>query len=138
MLSELNPDKVCFLIEKLHEFGVETEVPSGNSSNASDDGFVAVYVDSPDQSVRKEIEGFIGAMNDDEKRELIALSMIGSGEYQKEEWPELLKEASLHPEATTAAYLLEIPSAADQLEEGLSIFDLDCKNFDNSQFPADV
>jgi hypothetical protein len=138
MLTELNSDKVCFLIAKLHEFGVETEVPVGNSSNASDDGFVAVYIDSPDQSVRREIEEFIGAMNDDEKRELIALSMIGSGEYQKEEWPELLKEASGHPEATTAAYLLGIPNAADQLEEGLSMFDLNCEGFDDSQFKNDV
>lgn len=138
MLKELNPEKVCFLIAKLHEFGVETEMPVGNSSNASDDGFLAVYADSPDQSVRKEIEGFIGAMNEDEKRELIALSMIGSGEYQKEEWPGLLREASGHPEATTSAYLLGIPNAADQLEEGLSIFELDCEGFDDGQFRSDV
>jgi hypothetical protein len=133
VLADLNPDKVCFLIVKLREFGVETEFPIGNSSNASDDGFVAVYLNSPDHSVRKEIEQFIAAMDEDEQRELIALSLIGSGDYHLGEWPDLLKEASGHPEPSTAAYILGMPNAADQLEEGLSLFDLSCEDFEQGR-----
>lgn len=129
MLLELNPEKVCFLIVKLREYAVETESPTGNSSNASDDGFVAVYLNDSGHSVRKEIEQFIGAMDVDEQRELIALCLIGGSDFSMAEWPELLKEASEHPEPTTAAFILGLPKAADQLEEGLALFDLSCNDF---------
>ena len=42
MLSALSPDKVCFLIVKLREFGVQAEPNLGGGSDATDDQFVAV------------------------------------------------------------------------------------------------
>ena len=126
MLVELNPDKVCVLIVKFREFGVQVEPNLGGGSDASDDKFVAVFENETNPSVVQEAEGLIEAMNDDEKRELIALSLVGHGDYSKEEWADALEAAGSHPEPTTAAYLLQIPTVSDDLEEGLSIFGFSC------------
>ena len=126
MLSELNPDKVCVLIVKFREFGVQAEPNLGGGSDASDDKFVAVYDNEANSSVVREAEGLIEAMNVEEKRELIALSLVGRGDYSKEEWADAVEAAGSHPEPTTAAYLLQIPTVSDDLEEGLSLFGFSC------------
>ena len=126
MLSELNPDKVCTLIVKLREFGVQAEPNIGGGSDASDDKFVSVYDNQKDSSVTREAEGLIDAMNTDEQRELIALALVGHGDYDKEEWVDALQAAGSHPEPTTAAYLMQIPTVSDDLQEGLSMFGFSC------------
>ena len=132
MLSELNPEKVCFLIVKLREFGVQAE-PNLKGSDASDDKFVAVFDNEANPSVTQEAEGLIEAMNTDEQRELIALSLVGRGDYSKEEWRDALSAAASHPEPTTAAFLMQNPTVSDALEEGLSIFGFSCADFDEGR-----
>ena len=133
MLSELNPEKVCFLIVKLREFGVQAAPNLGGGSDASDDKFVAVYDNEADPSVNEETKGLIEAMNVDEQRELIALGLVGHGDYAKEEWADALQAAGSHPEPTVAEYLLGIPTISDDLEEGLSIFGFSCEDMEVSR-----
>jgi hypothetical protein len=130
MLAELNPDKVCFLIVKLREFGIQAEPNLGGGSDASDDKFVAVFNNEADPSVTREAEGLIDAMNIDEQRELIALSLVGRGDYAKDEWKDAIQAAGSHPEPTTAAFLMQNPTVSDDLEEGLSLFGFSCADFD--------
>lgn len=126
MLSELNPDKVCVLLIKLRQFGVQAEPNLGGGSDAADDRFVAVFNNQADASVVAEAKGFINGMNADERRELIALSLVGHGDYGVEEWGDALQAADSHPEPTVADYLLQIPTISDDLEEGLSLFGFSC------------
>ena len=133
MLVELNPEKVCFLIVKLREFGVQAEPNLGGGSDASDDRFVAVFNNEADPSVTKEAEGLIAAMNDDEKRELIALSLVGRGDYSKEEWKDAMAAAGSRPGPTTASFLEGNPTASDDLEEGLSLFGFSCLDYETDR-----
>lgn len=133
MLSELNPEKVCFLIVKLREFGVQAEPNLGGGSDASDDKFVSVFENEANPSVNQEAEGLIDAMNADEQRELIALALVGRGDFAKEEWAEAMNEAGSHPEPTTSGFLLQIPLISDYLEEGLSTFGLSCADFETQR-----
>ena len=128
MLVELQPDKVCFLIVKLREFGVQAEPNLGGGSDAIDDKFVAVFNNKADPPVTKEAEGLIDAMNVDEQRELIALSLVGRGDYGKDEWADAMAAAASHPQPTTAAFLLSNPTVSDALEEGLSLFGFSCED----------
>lgn len=130
MLVELEPQKVCFLIVKLREFGVQAEPNLGGGSDAADDRFVAVFNNEADPSVVREAEGLIEAMNNDEKRELVALSLVGRGDYAKEEWDEAMQVASSHPQPTTAAFLMQNPTVSDDLENGLSTFGFSCLDFE--------
>ncbi len=130
MLSALATDKVCFLITKLREFGVQVEENTGGGSDASDDKFVAVFNDDPNTSVKAEVEDFIAAMDVDERLELIALGLVGREDFVPAEWADALTEARSRPEPSTAEYLLEDPLSSDNLEEGLSKFGLSCLDFE--------
>ena len=133
MLSELSPEKVCFLIVKLREFGVQVEPNLGGGSDATDDNFVAVFNDEANPSVVGEAEGLIEAMNTDEQRELIALSLVGRGDYSKAEWHDAMEAAGSHPGPTTSAFLLGSPTISDALEEGLSAFGFSCSDFETDR-----
>ena len=61
------------------------------------------------------------ALNDDEKANLVAISWIGRGAYEPEEWDEALAAARSEKTTPTAAYLLGDPLIADYLEEGMSL-----------------
>ena len=133
MLSALATDKVCFLITKLREFGVQAEPNVGGGSDASDDGFVAVFTDEANPSVVSEAEGLIQGMNVEEQQELIALSLVGRGDYAKEEWTDAMTAAASHPEPTTSAFLMQNPTVSDALEEGLSLFGFSCLDFETDR-----
>ena len=133
MLSALASDKVCFLITKLREFGVQVEENTGGGSDASDDKFVAVFNDAPNPSVKSEVEEFIGAMDVDERLELIALGLVGRDDYAPAEWKDAVEAARSRPEPSTADYLLEDPLSSDNLEEGLSKFGLSCADFETDR-----
>ena len=133
MLSELDPQKVCFLIVKLREFGIQAEPNLGGGSDASDDKFVAVFEEEAHPSVVKEAEGLIQGMNVEEQQELIALSLVGRGDYSKEEWTDAMQAAASHPEPTTSAFLMQNPTVSDDLEEGLSLFGFSCSDFETDR-----
>ena len=133
MLSELSSEKVCFLIVKLREFGVQVEENQGGGSDATDDKFVAVFNDDPNTSVRAEIDDFIGAMDVDEQLELVALSLVGRGDYSKEEWSDAMQTATSRPEPSVTKFLTENPTVSDDLEEGLSLFGMSCQDFETER-----
>ena len=130
MLSELNPDKVCFIIVKAREFDAETAAPIGDSSDASDDKFVGILTDQSESAAKAEAEGLIAALNVDEQNELIALMLVGRGDFGAEEWTDALAEAQDRPQTSAAAYLLGIPTVGDFLEEGLSTFGFSCEDME--------
>lgn len=112
---------------------MQAEPNLGGVSDASDDNFVAVFDNEADPSVVGEAQGLIEAMNTDEKRELIAPSLVGGGDYAKEEWAGAMSAAASHPEPSTSAYLLGNPTVSDDLEEGLSIFGFSCEDFESDR-----
>lgn len=133
MLSELDPQKVCFLIVKLREFGVQAEPNLGGGSDASDDKFVAVFNNESDPSVVREAEGLIQAMNVEEQQELIALSLVGRGDFSKEEWRDAMTAAASHPQPNTSSFLEQNPTVSDDLEEGLSLLGFTCSDFETGR-----
>lgn len=133
MLSELDAQKVCFLIVKFREFGVQVESNLGGGSDATDDKFVAVFNNEAEPSVVKEAEGLIAGMSVEEQQELIALSLVGRGDYSIEEWTDAMTAAASHPEPTTSAFLMQNPTVSDDLEEGLSLFGFSCSDFETSR-----
>ena len=120
-------EKICFIIVKAREFDVKDEVTDpDDASNATDDNMISVLEDHSDDPVANEIRGFIGAMNEDEQIDLVALTWLGRGDGTIEDWHELRAEAARAHNKRTAAYLLGIPLLSDYLEEALSLFDLSC------------
>ncbi|HEV3500938.1 MAG TPA: DUF3775 domain-containing protein [Bradyrhizobium sp.] len=121
----ISAEKVSFLIEKTREFDVKegaTDPDSG--SNGTDDNMIDVLEDDGGDPVLREITGFINAMTEDERIDLVALMRLGRGDGTIEEWDELRREAADGYNENTAGYLLGEPLISDYLAEGLDAFGL--------------
>lgn len=127
---EINPDKVCFVIEKARELEAEDEGIEADNSNPTDDDFRSILTDRAYKPIRRELVAFINAMDDDEKAELVALTWTGRGDYSAREWRVAVAEARSRREVETSIYLLGIPLLSDYLEEGLAVFDMSCEDFE--------
>jgi hypothetical protein len=129
MMPELaiSAEKVGFLIEKTREFDVKEGVTDPDSgSNGADDNMIDVLEDDGGDPVVGEITGFINAMTEDEKIDLVALMRLGRGDGAIEEWDDLRREAAEEREGNrhTARYLLGEPLLGDYLADGLAAFGL--------------
>lgn len=127
----LSPEKACFVVVKARAFDVKDVVANPDeSSSATDDAMSSVLEDRADDPVAQELRAFIGALNEDEQIDLVALVWLGRGDGSIPDWDQLRAEAARAHNNRTASYLLGIPLLADYIEEGLAQFDLSCGDFE--------
>ena len=121
----ISTEKVGFLIDKARQFDMKEAVSDPDSgSNASDDDVIDVLQDNGQDPVFREITGFINALSEDERVDLVALMRLGRGDASVEEWGDLRAEAAGQRERQTARYLLGEPMLGDLLAQGLDEFGL--------------
>jgi hypothetical protein len=119
----ISPEKVCFFIDKAHQYDVKDAVSDPDSgSNASDDMMLDVLEDHPDDPTEQELTAFINTLNEEEQVDLVALTWLGRGDGEIGEWNDLREEAARLHNKRTAAYLLGKPMLGDHLQEGLAQF----------------
>jgi hypothetical protein len=129
----VSTETVCFLIIKAREFDVKDEVTEPDpGSNPTDDGDLAVLEDHPDDPVQQEIASMIASLSVDERIDLIALTLLGRGDYDVKEWHSARSDAESRAHAT-ARYLLGIPLVGDYLEEGLAMAGRNCEEFEENR-----
>lgn len=128
----ISPEKVGFLIEKAREFDVkEIDTDPDSGSNPTDDEGIDVLEDKGGDPVVTELASFIGALNEDEQLDLVALTWLGRGEGALDEWDQLRGRAMearreyRNPRAETVRYLLGEPMLGDLLADGLDAFGVD-------------
>ena len=120
-------DKVCELIIRARAIDVkEADTDPDSGSNAIDDGSTDVLTGDPDDSTEEQIREFIAGLNDDERHDLVAITWIGRGDYDAEDWAEALRTARDREQGSTADYLLGIPNLGDLLDEGLATLGRSC------------
>jgi|SRR6185312_2512039 hypothetical protein len=137
----ISPEKVTFVIEKAREFDVkEGDSDPDSGSNAADDDMVDVLEDNGDDPVVRELSSFIGALNEDEQIDLVALMWLGRGDGTIDEWEDLRARAVeargeyRQPRRETVNYLLGEPMLGDFLADGLDEFGVE---WDEEQTSAD-
>ena len=122
----ISTEKVGFLIDKARQFDVkDIASDTETGSNGADDRMNDVLEDNGEDPVVREIAGFIGAMTEDEKIDLVALMRLGRGDGSIEEWDDLRREAADGGGASTTRYLLGEPLLGDMLADGLEAFGRD-------------
>ena len=115
--------KVATIITKARQFDVKDVLTDPDSgSNASDDAMLSVLEDHRDDPVRSELTAIIRGLNEDEQIDLVALTWLGRGDGDINDWDDLRAEAARAHNKRTAEYLLGMPLVADHLEEGLAQF----------------
>lgn len=116
-------EKIGYIIVKAREFDAETGMSATAAEQASgdDDDEHTVLEDYAGNPTYDELYAAIEGLNEDEQVELVALTWLGRGDYDKEEWDEITEEARRERANSTADYLTGIPLLADYLEEGLEL-----------------
>ena len=130
----ISPEKVAYLIIKTREFDVQDANSDPDSgSNAIDDGMTDVLEDHGDNPVRQEIRAFVGALDIDEKADLIALMQLGREDGTMEEWEAMRAQGLREHGGRVAAYLLGQPMVSYYLEDGLDQLGISIAEFENGR-----
>ncbi len=123
----IDHEKICYLIIKAREFDAKMDVETPEpGSNPADDGEREVLFDYPDDPTAEEIRGLLATLNDDELIEVLALTWIGAGDYDVDEWDDAVAVARDNPDSRRAEAFLGMPLLGDLLEEGLAELGLSC------------
>ena len=124
-------ETVCRIILRAREF--EALIPDtdpDDASNGSDDGMVDAIEDGPDEDgdgnpAEAELRAIIDDLAEDEQAEVIALAMVGCGDFELSEWKDAIEAASEELDAP-ADWMLGQPTLSTDLEAGLAAFGLSC------------
>ena len=131
-MPEIDPAKVCFLIEKSKALLAEDEGAPADASNPSDDGGHDMLTDAAYPSLHREVEEFLEGLDSDEAAAVVALAWIGRGDFEPKDWRAAVSLAEDRREGSTSKYLLGIPLLPDYLEEALSAYGCSCRDYDSS------
>lgn len=137
---DIDPDKVCFVIARFRELEEEELIQDPDADDQEDPNLdhdeAFDELDGGEEEIdplREELVGFVEALGEDERIELVALVWIGRGDYDIEEWDDALEAAADQHNERVADYLLGMPRLADFLEEGLVAFGHSCADFDENR-----
>ena len=126
----ITPDSAFAILLKAREFDVKVDQTDPDSgSNPSDDNSGDALEFGPDDDTRHELVSAISDLNDDEQSDLIALILLGRGDFTLAEWDEARASASEIGRKRIPRYVVEIPLASDYLEEGLSQFNQSVEDY---------
>jgi len=117
----LNPELVCQFIIKAREFHAKEGVvmPAGEFTPSDDTDWAQVLADHSDDLTYQEVSEAISEMDPDQKYELIALMLVGRGDFDNDDFAVAAEAAKDIEEDHVATYLLTIPLVSDYLKEGL-------------------
>ena len=117
----ISSEKVAAILTIARRFDVKDVVTDpDSSSNASDDAMLSVLEDHSDDPARIELVAMIRALNEDEQVDLVALTWLGRGDGELDDWQDLRAEAARAHNRRTAEYLSCTPLLSDYLEEALA------------------
>ena len=129
----ISPEKVDAILCKARQFDVKDVVTDPDSgSNASDDAMLSILEDHTDDPAQAELAALIRGLNEDEQIDLVALTWLGRGDGELEDWQDIRAEAARAHNKRTAEYLLGIPLLGDYLEEALAQFGHSPEEFEES------
>jgi hypothetical protein len=115
-------------VVKAREFDVKV-APEwlDDGPNPTDDGMMRILEDYKDDPTLAELRSYLKSLDDDELDDLVALTLLGRGDYTIDEWEDLMSEVrDLRASQNTVRYLIGIPLLGDYLEDGLNEFGLSC------------
>lgn len=129
-LLAIDREMLSYIIIKAREFDAKVQpVEPDPGSNPADDREEEILGDYADDPTLDELRTAIDDLNEDAVVDLIALTWLGRGDYDAEDWREarLLAEERHRPHSSD--YLVGIPSLGDYIEEGLAALGYDTSDF---------
>ena len=118
---QMSSEKLFFIIVKAREFDAKVAPAEPHSgSNPGDDAEGEILEDFPDDATGEELKTAIDQLTDEEVIDLIALTWVGRGDFDRSSWQQARALATERHRRHSSNYLMGIPNLADYLEEGLA------------------
>jgi hypothetical protein len=115
-MTSITPDTLSFIIEKAREYDAESApVDADSGSNPADDAQRDILEDTSDNPTRQELAGALDALNEVQRLELLAMMLIGRGDYDASAWVAALRQARDIADDRLTDYLIETPLFGDYL-----------------------
>jgi Protein of unknown function (DUF3775) len=124
----INPEKVCDIIEMGRELaGLEIST-LGDSTSGGDDSPLETLLESAEgkDPRRREMVSYVGALDAEEQVNLLALILLGRGDFSLDEWEDALLTARDSIEGKSADFMIGDPALPGYLLEGLDAFGESC------------
>lgn len=110
--------QLAFVIVKARAF--DAEVPAAGTEDGSDMAdAVAALESSPDNPTEEELSAALRDLNVDQLCEVVALVLVGRGDFSGDEWRQALAQAREVADRRGVSYLIETPLLGDLIEDGL-------------------
>ncbi len=127
-MLDINPETVCYIITKAHEFHAKEQVVIPEEpTTAGDDWGQQILANHRDDLTYAELKSTIDDLEPAQQTTLVALMWLGRGDYTANEWETVLNDARDSWNERTAEYLIGTPLVADYLTEGLALLDYSCE-----------
>jgi len=111
-------------LEDTFEDGHDGDVEFDADSLEEAHGHDGLAEEEDDDLSSEELRELIEDLNVDEAAELVAITWIGRGDFEPEDFDQAVEEAKERAVGSTATYLLGMPLLADHMEAGLDALDL--------------
>lgn len=127
MLS-VNPETICFIIDKAHEFHAKEAVVIPEVPNSpADDWGRQILADHIDDHSYQEMAYAINDLEPDQAAEVLSLMWLGRGDYEPDEWRNAVQDAKDMWDLHTVSNMIATPLVADYLAEGLELMGYRCE-----------
>ncbi|HEX9490369.1 MAG TPA: DUF3775 domain-containing protein [Stellaceae bacterium] len=124
----INPEKVCAIIEMGRELaGLELST-AGDGTTTGDDSPLETLLEPREgkDPRRREMVRYVGALDAEEQGNLLALILLGRGDFSLDEWEDALIAARDSIEDKSADFMIGDPALPGYLLEGLDAFGESC------------
>ena len=123
-MINISTDTLEGIIMMAREYDAQTPSTDPDSgSNPIDDGQIDVLESGQGSNIDNELKNFIDGLREDEQLDLVALTWIGRGTYDPEDFEEARQVAAAERTVPTSDYLMGIPLLGDYLAQGLAVID---------------
>jgi hypothetical protein len=123
----ISADKVCAFIEAAREVAGKVPPTTGDRTTTGDDSKLVTIEDYPGEDDRRgQMVEFIAGLNVEEQVDLLALLMVGRGDYDVAEWDDALAAAAGEIADRHPDYMIGDAALPEYLGDGLNAFDRAC------------
>lgn len=125
----INPEKVCEIVEMGRELAGLAISTAGDDTTTGDDSPLETLVEPSEgkDPRRRELVAYLGALDAEEQVNLLALILLGRGDFSLDEWEDALITARDSIEDKSADFLVGDPALPGYLLEGLEAFEESCE-----------
>ena len=127
----ISTEKVCALIEAAREVAGKVPSTAGDKTTTGDDSELVTIEDpegigEDEDARRREMVEFIAGLNVEEQTDLLALILVGRGDYDAVEWDDAIAEAESRIAARDPDYMIGDAALPEYLGDGLEALGRNC------------